>query len=172
MFKLKGVGRGDSGSVNSGDRKDPGAIRLQSELSDLDLPNQCKIDFPDKNDLMNFRITIRPDEGFWRNSNFIFAFLVKPLYPHDAPKVTCLTKVFHPNIDLEGHVCLNILREDWNPILSISAVVYGLLHLFLEPNPNDPLNKEAAELLRNNKQEFARNVERSLRGGCVMGVQY
>ena len=40
-------------------------------------------------------------------------------------------KVYHPNIDLQGNVCLNILREEWKPILSISAVVYGLQFLFL-----------------------------------------
>ena len=31
-------------------------------------------------------------------------------YPHEAPKVKCETMVYHPNIDLEGNVCLNILR--------------------------------------------------------------
>ena len=40
-------------------------------------------------------------------------------------------QVFHPNIDLEGNVCLNILREDWKPVLSINSVLYGLQYLFL-----------------------------------------
>jgi ubiquitin-conjugating enzyme E2 M len=39
--------------------------------------------------------------------------------------------VYHPNIDLEGKICLNILREDWKPVLSISSVIYGLQFLFL-----------------------------------------
>jgi len=73
---------------------------------------------------------------------------------------------------LEGNVCLNILREDWKPILSISSVVYGLLHLFLDPNPNDPLNQEAAEELRKSKVDFGRLVDRSLRGGTVQGQTY
>jgi hypothetical protein len=42
-----------------------------------------------------------------------------------------LRQVYHPNIDLEGNICLNILREDWKPVLSISSVVYGLQFLFL-----------------------------------------
>jgi ubiquitin-conjugating enzyme E2 M len=67
---------------------------------------------------------------------------------------------------------LNILREDWKPVLSISSVIYGLLHLFLEPNPNDPLNHEAAEELRRSPQEFGRLVYSSLRGGFVQNVQY
>jgi len=56
--------------------------------------------------------------------------------------------VYHPNIDLDGNVCLNILREDWKPVLTINAIVYGLQYLFLEPNPDDPLNKEAANELQ------------------------
>ena len=35
-------------------------------------------------------------------------------------------QVYHPNIDLDGNVCLNILREDWKPVLSISSIIYGL----------------------------------------------
>lgn len=41
------------------------------------------------------------------------------------------TQVYHPNIDPEGNVCLNILREDWKPVLSISSVIYGLQFLFM-----------------------------------------
>ena len=44
----------------------------------------------------------------------------------------CETKVYHPNIDLEGNVCLNILREDWKPVLTINSIVYGLQYLFLD----------------------------------------
>lgn len=39
-------------------------------------------------------------------------------------------QVYHPNIDLEGNVCLNILREDWKPVLNINTIIYGLYHLF------------------------------------------
>ena len=44
-------------------------------------------------------------------------------------------QVYHPNIDLEGNVCLNILREDWKPVLSINSVIYGLQYLFLVGSP-------------------------------------
>jgi ubiquitin-conjugating enzyme E2 M len=61
-------------------------------------------------------------------------------------QVKCRNKIYHPNIDLDGNVCLNILREEWKPVLNLSSVVYGLLHLMEAPNPNDPLNKEAAKV--------------------------
>lgn len=46
-------------------------------------------------------------------------------------RVTFVVQVFHPNIDLDGNICLNILREDWKPVLSINSVIYGLQFLFL-----------------------------------------
>lgn len=52
-----------------------------------------------------------------------------------------IQQIYHPNIDLDGNICLNILREDWKPVLSLQAVLVGLQYLFLEPNADDPLNK-------------------------------
>ena len=53
----------------------------------------------------------------------------------------CSLEIYHPNVDLEGNVCLNILREDWKPVLNLNSVMVGLQYLFLEPNADDPLNK-------------------------------
>lgn len=61
----------------------------------------------------------------------MFGFRVSANYPHEPPKVKCETRIYHPNIDLEGNVCLNILREDWKPVLTINAIIYGLQYLFL-----------------------------------------
>lgn len=70
-------------------------------------------------------------QGFYRSGRFIFSFKVGPNYPHEPPKVKCETQVYHPNIDHQGNVCLNILREDWKPVLTINSIVYGLQYLFL-----------------------------------------
>jgi ubiquitin-conjugating enzyme E2 M len=67
---------------------------------------------------------------------------------------------------------LNILREDWKPVLTINAIVYGLQYLFLEPNPEDPLNKEAAEVLQSNRKVFEMNVKRAMSGGAVGNVTF
>ena len=97
--------------------------------------------------------------------------------------------MYHPNIDLEGNVCLNILREDWKPVLTINSIVYGLQYLFLvsyclshdttvfnvplqEPNPEDPLNKEAALELQNNRRLFEQNVQKTMKGGSINGVYF
>jgi ubiquitin-conjugating enzyme E2 M len=94
----------------------------------------------------------------YKGGAFIFSFVINSNYPHDPPKVKCtqtvrlfqflesfstdsLLQIYHPNVDLEGNVCLNILREDWKPVLNLNSVMVGLQYLFLEPNADDPLNK-------------------------------
>lgn len=57
-------------------------------------------------------------------------------------------------------------------MLGINTVILGLIFLFIEPNPNDPLNKEAAELMRTNEASFKDKVKRSLRGGIIDGVNF
>lgn len=127
----------------------------------------------------------------YKGGTFKFTFAINNNYPHEPPKVKCVPKVYHPNLDLEGNVCLNILREDWKPVLNLNAVMVGLQYLFLEPNADDPLNKgglltvltptwipalmspsflpllDAANDLRQNRERFAQNVARSMRGGSV-----
>ena len=97
--------------------------------------------FPDPADLLHFTLTISPDEGLYKGGCFRFTFDINNNYPHEPPKVKCTQKIYHPNLDLEGNVCLNILREDWKPVLNLNSVMVGLQYLFLEPNADDPLNK-------------------------------
>ena len=85
-----------------------------------------KTEFPDPDDILNFVLTIDPDEGMYRGGRFTFDFNINQNFPHEPPKVRCREKIYHPNIDLEGKVCLNILREDWKPVLNLNAVIVGL----------------------------------------------
>ena len=85
-----------------------------------------KTDFPNPDDILNFTLSIEPDEGMYKGGHFNFNFAINQNFPHDPPKVKCTQKIYHPNIDLEGNVCLNILREDWKPVLNLNAVIVGL----------------------------------------------
>lgn len=143
------------------------------DLSELNLSSGISVTFPDGRDKpMRFEIAIAPDDGLYRGGRFRFEVTVSGAYPHDPPKVKCRTKVFHPNIDTEGNVCLNILREDWKPVLSINSILYGLQFLFLDPNPDDPLNKEAAAMQVQAPRDFERAVAQTVMRGGMVGREY
>uniref|UniRef100_M4C090 UBC core domain-containing protein n=1 Tax=Hyaloperonospora arabidopsidis (strain Emoy2) TaxID=559515 RepID=M4C090_HYAAE len=125
--KILGVGRGKRSGISKEKRRTPGEIRIQKDIAELDGGKAATVTFPEVNDLTVFNVKIAVDTGLWKGASFAFSFKIPPIY--------------HPNIDLDGNVCLNILREDWKPVLDINSVIYGLIYLFYEPNPDDPLNK-------------------------------
>ncbi|KAI5805868.1 ubiquitin-conjugating enzyme/RWD-like protein [Geopyxis carbonaria] len=147
-------------------------LRAQKDIAEFSLPPTMRTHFPDADDILNFSLFIEPDEGMYHGGAFHFTFAINNNFPHEPPKVKCTQKIYHPNIDLDGNVCLNILREDWKPVLNLNAVMVGLQFLFLEPNPGDPLNKEAAEDLRLSKEAFRRNVKSAMQGGRVKNVVF
>ncbi|GMH16245.1 hypothetical protein Nepgr_018086 [Nepenthes gracilis] len=169
LFKVKEKQLSDNANGKAAIKKQTaGELRLQKDISELNLPKSCKILFPNgKDDLMNFEVTVHPDEGYYLGGTFSFSFQVPCAYPYEPPRVKCKTKLYHPNIDLEGNVCLNILREDWKPVLNINTIIYGLFHLFTQPNYEDPLNHDAAAVLRDNPKMFESNVRRAMAGGYV-----
>jgi len=148
------------------------ATTFFAELGDLDMGSVGTIQFPNPDDLTAFNVSITPDSGYWQGATYLFSFNIPPQYPHSPPKVRCQTKIYHPNINLQGAVCVNILRDDWNPVLDINNVINGLLVLFYNPNPNSPLNQEAADLLRKDYDQFHRQVQRTLRGEIYKGEQF
>jgi len=172
MIKIWSMKKDENAAAKKKPKTSAAQIRVQKDLTELDLPATMKTHFPDPADLLNFQLTITPDEGMYKGGSFQFSFAINTNYPHDPPKVRCIPKIYHPNVDLDGNVCLNILREDWKPVLNLNSVMVGLQYLFLEPNADDPLNKEAAEEMRKNRDQFLRNVATSMRGGSVKGVVF
>lgn len=80
-------------------------------------------------------------------------------YPFSSPSVGFIDKIWHPNVDYEsGSVCLNVLNQSWSPIYSGILIIDTFLpQLLTYPNPDDPLNEEAAEMYINNIEEY--NIE-------------
>ncbi|KAI9429307.1 ubiquitin-conjugating enzyme/RWD-like protein [Lactarius indigo] len=73
-------------------------------------------------------------------------------YPMAPPKVRFLTKIYHPNIDKLGRICLDILKDKWSPALQIRTVLLSIQALLSSPNPDDPL---AADVAKHYKEDEA-----------------
>jgi ubiquitin-protein ligase len=80
-------------------------------------------------------------------------------YPFQAPKAHFIDRIFHPNVSYNsGEVCIDILKTAWSPALKIHSILVSLQSLLNDPNPDSPLNWEAAELLNSNPDGYNRRV--------------
>ena len=158
-------------------KKSTGEIYLAKEMPQIE--KDLTLNVPqarlirEKGKIMDFEVEYTPDSGsYWYGGKYQFSFHFPDDYPFNPPKVMCKTKIYHPNIDYDGNVCLNMLKEDWNPTYTGLSCIAGVYQLFVEPNPNDPLNHEVAKLMRDDISQFKENVKRTLRGGYQFGQQF
>ncbi|XP_061641537.1 ubiquitin-conjugating enzyme E2 C isoform X1 [Phyllopteryx taeniolatus] len=70
-------------------------------------------------------------------------------YPYRAPRVRFLSPCFHPNVDDNGFICLDILKDKWSALLDVRSVLLSIQSLLAEPNNESPLNATAAALWAN-----------------------
>jgi len=75
-------------------------------------------------------------------------------YPLGPPSVRFKTKIFHPNIDSSGGICIDILKNSWNPLLSVKTILLSICSLLNDPNPKDPLVPHIANLYTKNRKQF------------------
>ncbi|KRX10642.1 Ubiquitin-conjugating enzyme/RWD-like protein [Pseudocohnilembus persalinus] len=93
-----------------------------------------------------------PSQTPYEKGQFTCELYLPEDYPMSPPKVVFTTKIYHPNIDNLGRICLDILKKNWSPALQIRSVLLSIQSLLSSPNPDDPLNTEAAELWLSNEQ--------------------
>lgn len=109
---------------------------------------------PFTNNLRYFNVIISgPDSSPYSGGVFKLELFLPEEYPMAPPKVRFLTKIYHPNIDKIGRICLDILKDKWSPALQIRTVLLSIQALLSAPNPDDPLNNEAADLWKANEAE-------------------
>jgi ubiquitin-conjugating enzyme E2 D/E len=133
--------------------------RIQKELEDLRMspPDTCSAGPVDESNLYLWEGTILgPKDSPYEGGVFSLLITFPTNYPFKAPTVTFKTKVFHPNINAQGGICLDILKDQWSPSLTISKVLLSISSLLTDANPKDPLVPEIARLYVENRPEFDR----------------
>jgi len=117
------------------------AKRIQKELADIstDPPSNCSAG-PKGDNLYEWISTIMAPEGSPYGGGVFFLQINFPEdYPFKPPKVTFKTRIYHCNISNTGAICLDILKDNWRPALTISKVLLSICSLLTDPNPKDPL---------------------------------
>ena len=102
-----------------------------------------------------------PSDTIYENGTWKVSITFPKNYPFKSPSIGFLDKIYHPNVDYSsGSICLNVLNEEWQPIYTIKHIIETFLpQLLTYPNPDDPLNIEAAKLYNENKIQFERQVK-------------
>ena len=121
--------------------------RIKKELNDMteDPPSHCSAG-PEDDDLYHWSATIMgPHKSPYEGGVFFLNIDFPKEYPFKPPKVTFKTKVYHCNINSNGGICLDILKDNWSPALTISKVLLSICSLLTDPNPADPLEARIAQ---------------------------
>ena len=134
--------------------------RISKELSNMkqDPPSYCSAG-PIADDMFRWQATVMgPTESPYEGGVFYLHISFPPDYPYKAPKVTFETRIYHPNINNNGGICLDILKAEWSPALTVSKVLLSICSLLTDPNPDDPLMPEIAALYKSNRKQYERKA--------------
>lgn len=129
--------------------------RIQKELAEitLDPPPNCSAG-PKGDNLYEWASTILgPTGSVYEGGVFFLDIHFTSEYPFKPPKVTFRTRIYHCNINSQGAICLDILKDNWSPALTISKVLLSVCSLLTDCNPADPLvGSIATQYLQNRKE--------------------
>ena len=132
--------------------------RINKELRDLacDPPAQCSVG-PFGDEVFHWQATIMgPNDSPYQGAVFFLRIHFPTDYPLKPPQVAFTTRIYYPNINSKGSVCLDSLRSQWSPALSISKVLLSICSLLCDPNPDDPLVPEIAWICKTGRDKYHR----------------
>lgn len=135
--------------------------RLKKDLQEItsDPPSHVSAGPVNDNNFELWEATIMgPSDSPYAGGVFKLDILFPENYPFKPPKILFKTKIYHPNINKYGSICLDILNVKWSPAMSISKVLLSIVSLLTDPNPDDPLEKDIAYLYINNREEYKKQA--------------
>ncbi|EAY00207.1 Ubiquitin-conjugating enzyme family protein [Trichomonas vaginalis G3] len=100
-----------------------------------------------------------PADSPYAGGNFTINISVPPEFPLRAPAVTFGTKIYHPNVNPEGNICLSLLKNEWSPKVKIMDILEQVYLLISAPDPIDALNTEIAAEYKDNHDEYVRKAK-------------
>lgn len=129
--------------------------RIQKEFAEitLDPPPNCSAG-PKGDNMLEWVSTILGPPGSVYEGGVFFLDIHFPLeYPFKPPKVIFRTRIYHCNINSQGVICLDILKKNWSPALTVSKILLSICSLLTDCNPADPLvGSIAAQFLQNREE--------------------
>lgn len=136
-----------------------GIFRLHKELMNLMMTQDRNISaFPEGENLFKWIGTIMgPKDTVYETLKFKLSFQFPHSYPYTAPVVKFITPCFHPNVDTNGNICLDILKEKWSALYDVRTILLSIQALLGEPNIDSPLNALAAEKWQK-QEEYKKHV--------------
>jgi len=136
--------------------------RLQKDLIECNT-NAIDVIYDDKDFTKWTCILLGPSETDYEGGVFKLAFSFPPTYPMTAPSVKFLNSVYHPNVSTNGTICVDILKDKWSPVLSVYKVLVSIQSLLNEPNPDSPLNGDAARLYKQDRRGYRQMCQKYIR---------
>jgi ubiquitin-conjugating enzyme E2 D/E len=131
--------------------------RIQTELQEItrDPPSNCTAGPISPADLYKWSgMIFGPSDTPYQGGVFHVLIHFGADYPFKPPLIQFTTKIYHPNINSSGAICLDILKTQWSPALTITKVLLSISSLLCEPNPDDPLVPDIAHQYRTNKAYY------------------
>lgn len=105
-------------------------------------------------------IIIGPPDTPYENGNFKLEIFLKKEYPLEPPMIRFITKIYHPNIDGLGRICLDILKDKWSPAIQIRTLLISIRALLSSPNVDDPLDPSVGEHWKNNIKDAKKQARK------------
>lgn len=135
--------------------------RIMKELKEFltDPPDRCSAGLlNEENPDIWQAIIYGPPDSPYEDEMFELSIELPANYPFAPPKVKFVTDICHCNIK-DGNICLDILKNEWSPALTISKVLLSILSLLDQQNPDDPLDPDAARIYKKSPEEFKKYVK-------------